>query len=350
MATIDLNIDPQDAGPSAASLRRFVNRVMTSVGPVVAAVFFAIIVVNLFYETRTEYFTSKSNYDRTNYAESIKQLRSAGDVELTVSDKTLSLLSAEFGWQYVLLGLGTLYESPQSGLNLIATISLGIFTLFCLRYRTPWYLTFLFLLNPIVIDLVMCQPRSALALAVLMLAHMSGRRIGYLLGGLLAQSIHFSSVIFIAVYVVAQYVSGRLPLYSYNIKKVLVVCAGVLVALFVLLGRALLLSMTGDSRFAVEYGSSTLFYSLFWFCLLFALILLPKYAGKSSWQYYYAVFVLTLFLIFTVTRFYNTRFIALAFPIILNSINDMPPHARYLSYAALFSYQCVQYYYWLFVA
>ena len=321
-------------------------RETTDLWMVAAAAVFAIAVVIFFSEVRSDYFSS--NYDRSNYVDRIEYLQGVDAVDLISFNTVLSLLSAELGWQYVLFIIGHLLQSPENGLNLIAVISLWIFAVFCLRYHTSPYITFLFLLNPIVIDLVMCQSRSALALAILMLAHMSGRRFWFLIGAVVAQSIHFSAIVFVAIYVLSRYVSANLPLFSYSIKKSVVMGGGVLFAYLILFGRNAFLVLSGDYRGLIEYGSSSILYFLFWFYLLFMLVLLPKNAGRRSWQYFYAICILTLSLIFTLANFYNTRFIALTFPIILNSISDMTRPVQYLLYAGLFLYQSVQYYYWIF--
>lgn len=322
----------------------------TTLMMVVLAMFFAIIAILFAREIKSDLFSSATNDDRFNYVERINYLKKTGAVDDIPSDNIISLVTSELGWQYLLLGITFFFEHPENGLNLISVISLSVFTLFCLRYRTPPYITFIFLLNPIVIDLVVCQLRSALALAILLLTQMSGRKTWYLIGGLIAQFFHFSAVIFIVIYVLAQYISANLFLFSFSVKKLIAVGGGILLALSVLFGRAFFLSMTGDYRFGADYPSSSIQYSFFWFCLLFSLVLLTKKSGKWSWQYYYAIFILSFFLILSLARFYNARFIALTFPVILNSIKDMPFSIQYLLYGSLFLYQIVQYYYWLYVA
>jgi len=313
---------------------------------VILAAAFAIIVVNYFSEVRSDRFP-----DRDLYLEKIPSLISLDDKYDIPTDNVFRILFSEIGWRYLLISVGLHFDDFERGLNLISFVTLFIFTLFCIQYRKPRYITFIFLLNPIVIDLVMSQQRSAFAMAVfmtgLMLSRLTGKRALLLVGGLTAQSIHFTFIIFFAIYMLAQYLSTKFLSYNFNVRKIFAVGCGILLSLSILFSRTMLYNLSDNYKFVLDYGSSTVLSSFFWFCLLLALIVLSKRKAVRSWQYCYAIVLLTLFIIFTLSNFYNTRFLALSFPIILNSLRDTTKSAQPLLYAGLLIYQCALYSYWL---
>ena len=100
----------------------------------------------------------------------------AGD---TTKDFTgIYFLFSEALWYFILIQLPFLFNDVQNGLSFISFISLLVYSFYTFRHANI-FISFILLLNPIFIDLIMSQIRIAFAFAILLLAYMLIKKVKY---------------------------------------------------------------------------------------------------------------------------------------------------------------------------
>jgi hypothetical protein len=315
----------------------------------IVSLVFSILTVTFFLFFETDRFSVADFPDRLNYIDRLNVVQQLEyNAEIQVLSSLFSYLSAEIGWQLVFSFSLQFFDSPETIMNVLGVFSLALFGLFCLRNKSTPYYYLLFLLNPLVIDLVLGQARSACAMAILFAGFMGGKRTVLIVCIILAQSIHFTSIIFVAIFLAAQFIV-RLDHASLWQKTTCSLLVGLGLSLSIVIAADLFFIFTDNHRTQSAYGSSTWLFSLFWILLLPTLIMFAQKRCNKSWEYHYVISILALFFVFTVAETYNARFLAMAFPILMNSMSLIRGNIRILVTLLLSFYQGVQYYYYFII-
>jgi len=261
----------------------------------------------------------------------------------------LSLIFSEPVWGLIVLVASVYLDDPELLYFCVSLISILVIATFVLVHSNSPALL-IFLLNPLIIDLVFSQIRSALALSLLLCAvmHSKGRLVGVILVTL-ACLIHTSMIVLIGIYVAAKLISRiRMPSGSL-IRFGMVLFVALVVALVLSFGREALLTGVEDRRAIYLNSSSSIMYLGFWSCaaliLLFSRLITGVY--KSSWMVFFvAIFFFTSFFM-GLAGVNGTRFVSLSIPLFIVTISFCEPRRRLPLFSSLFGFQLIQYAYWV---
>lgn len=249
-------------------------------------------------------------------------------------DNLVSYFSYEFFWATLIdFTSNSKYLHYESLFQIISTLSLSAFAV--LLARRTHLLALIFLLNPIIIDLIYSQLRLSLALSILMWLIILRIRAWYIFlpFAAVATMIHTAMVIFVAAHFVASVTaSGALRhSWSEHRRMIVLVLFGFSVGILVGPLRELILSAIGDRRADYADASSSLVYLSFWIFLFISLIV-DQSRTLRSYESRYAVAILGIVFINVFTGFYSLRFLAAIFPfLIVSTFNVFGKHSIFIS-------------------
>lgn len=225
-------------------------------------------------------------------------------------------LTLEPLWHYVVEGLLSLGFSTLDAFKVVSIFSCFLVCYFLLS-QTNNYLILIFLINPIFVDLVVGQLRSALSLALLLVGFTSRREWPRVLAFLLASFVHTSGLLFGAIYY--GYMLVMKPNFVSSIKYSKAFWIGVAIALSVFyeLTRQIFLTVLDDRRAEtlLDYQSGALF-GIGWLSFVISHFVLDK---KKVANFPFAFYVINVmfFLGSALTGSYASRYIAVAYPMLL---------------------------------
>ncbi|MYM82946.1 hypothetical protein GTP44_13385 [Duganella sp. FT50W] len=255
-------------------------------------------------------------------------------------------VSSEPLWGKMLLLIGSTFDQPMTGLLIVSFCCIAVFsTLTFSRFNIA--LGTFFLLNPLVVDLIMSQVRSALSVSILLIAFNTKRRVLVIALVGTAVLIHTIGFVLVTTYVFCHFAVRLEKKFGYRLAALATLAYATLIAMALSIGRAAILEGSGDRR--IEYGTDTnsVAYLIFWFALGIALMLTKRdQEAQKTWSDHYAIVVLTLPFLMMALGANGIRFVALGFPLILHALGNRTERIRNILLGALFSYQLVQYYYW----
>ena len=255
-------------------------------------------------------------------------------------------------WLYIMTLIGEFFYRPMDGLILVSFFCTTVITFF-LCGRVNLFLASFFLYNPLVVDLLMAQVRSAFAASLCLIALMINKRLISLILVLIAFSVHSSMFIVFGVYSIAKFLESKRNSSNYKQLGITALFFGLVLGNTFGGGRAFLQDVTGDRRFTPpdpEHQSSLLFVS-YWMLLAIALALpfIQRYDDKirEYWTSYYSIVILSIPFITTFYTMETIRFIPLCFPILLYSMYTYTAPVRALLMGSMFVYQLVHYTYYI---
>ncbi|WBL63469.1 hypothetical protein [Thauera sp. WB-2] len=259
----------------------------------------------------------------------------------------LSYYTNEFLWHF---GVGLLLASGVELADVFLVISFILyfsFGLLVLREKSPWAL--LLIVNPLVVDFAFSQLRLALAVSLLIWSYLSYGRCRTLSSVFLIASlfIHSATAIFVAIYFVVRFLSWAS---GYSNLKVSVEFAvlfftGALISIAIGPLREVILSAIGDRRVDYPDMASSVQYSLFWIGLLGMSFVFAKNVIQSEVNRY-AIVIISIVAVNVLHGGYSTRFLAAAFPFLLNLVLSFGGAARFVPWFFGF-YAGLQWLYWL---
>ncbi len=226
----------------------------------------------------------------------------------------IGYLTSEPIWAYFLNFIVLVFPNPDSGLIVVSQICIFVYSLYLIN-KVNNYFILIFLLNPMIVDLMMSQLRSVFAFSLLLIALLNGKKIVKIVFVCIASLVHTSIPIFAVVYII----SLNLYRFEYKVDRRYLSLFAALVALIIAFlignGRTLILSAIEDRRADYEVAKNSYLYLSYWFALAIAFIYLSRnYFKKWAWYCYFAIFFLVLPMFM---RFFETdgiRFVALIFP------------------------------------
>jgi hypothetical protein len=206
--------------------------------------------------------------------------------------------------------------------SVISFLTVFVFSVCVVSQAGIWYL--LFLINPLVIDLAFSQMRFSLAITILYLTASLDSRYLKLLLALCAFFIHTASVLIVFSYLICELTARQRLRFGWSTNRVffsLTIVALMLVLLMGPVGNAILKAL-GDRRADYINLSSGAFITVFWFLYLsyygaqIKTLFIKPYAMLSY------LFIL-LFVLLSVFDMYGSRFLALAYPLIIVTASKM---------------------------
>lgn len=280
--------------------------------------------------------------DVINYLARINDLLRYPEIMDLSRSSLQELLFSERIWDYLLLMVGTHFEDKLIGFKILGVIALFNYTYFLRKYL-PWSIILLFLLNPLFIDLINSQTRSALAFSLFLLINRVPNKYGQLALLLVCPFIHFST--YLLFFLVGIYwVLNKINWEKYIIR------IAIIGALLFSLAYFLMLNISAIDK--TLYESSSIVYTGIW--LIPIGINLRNYHTKNTLDLpplYFFVFTFfsAIFLLSPIFNLYGSRFFALVLPLLLVVTYGLPTNFRRVVFILIFINQVVQFYYWLFI-
>ena len=246
-------------------------------------------------------------------------------------------------WKFAVVFWSQFGLMPDTFLDIVSFLTLFSITFFLLGFCNPFFVCF-FLVNPLIVDLVMAQQRSALALSFFIIWLSLDNKIArffIVLAGLLT---HLLFALFITGHFIAKTVSKVAGLEPRSWNRLLQFIIIFVAAIISLLGKDVIFLLLGDSRVESSSGSSSLIYGLFWLCMIFYLI---AFNYQKDWISSFVLFFISLFIVATLLDVYSLRYLSVVFPFFLIALSQARLDKALLSYLLMFAYSLTQWMYWL---
>lgn len=287
--------------------------------------------------------------DRLNYIGIVNNIR-FGETELYSIQQFNYLEGFKFlfhepVWYETIKALSLIFDDDNLVLQLISYFSIVVYALFIFQ-RVNIFLGSLFLLNPLILDLVISQIRNAFALALILLACLIRRRSIAIIFQIVSMFVHSASIPIIFVFWIAK----RVTVKSWN-RRVMGFTAffiGLFVAFILAVPRQYILGWADDSRAIYDAGSSSLLYMMYWILMVVYLIFTPSRSPKQmeDSEYVGISLVATAFFL-SVFSVYGVRFISLSIPFLLVGISYRSYQKQLELYSTFILYQVILYLFWL---
>lgn len=258
----------------------------------------------------------------------------------------LEVMVSEPLWRYAMLFIGLFFDESINGFLLISFFCITTYAYF-LFGRVNIFLASFFLLNPLVIDLVMSQIRSALAIALCLVALMIKKRSFGLILIVIAGLIHTAIFIIPVVYIFAKLLERVQSKFDYKLCGLFAICLGLAIAVLLSSGREIILGLVGDRRAEYDVEASSILYLGYWMLLALALLFArDRNRFADGWSSYFSIVILSMPFFMGILSTNGSRFLALGFPVVLYSMVTRVSPTREVLIGSLFFYQLVQYVYW----
>jgi hypothetical protein len=282
--------------------------------------------------------------DLDNYLDAIGLVTS---VQVLDELSGLAWLFAEPGWTFIQLLIALFAQDPVQALLALSWLCAIAFLWFMHR-RAGAALSLIVMFNPLVIDLVFSQVRSAFALALLFLSLGCRNRLMKLALVVYACTVHSVSLILIGCYVVAVALERSSALRTRLLKGIACIGVAVVLAWTLSYGRDALFSAIGDRRAEYDVDSGSVLFVSFWMLWAMAAIAARKVLFCASWHWSDGLVIMLLSTAFFMTLF-NTnglRFVSLTLPLLACNLNLARPALKMGATAFLIAHQAVQFMYW----
>ena len=290
--------------------------------------------------------------DLQNYKNVILETSLYGIQFLDGSLGTLSIIFREPAWHLLVLIYSIFSYDSIYFIYTVSAFSIFIFSKFTLDHtKNPIWI--IFLLNPMFIDLVLSQIRSALAMSLLLLAYTIKKPVLKIILSISATLVHSSMFIVLGIYMISIYLA-RIKFHTQkNINQLLKVFTtlmiAIVLALIISFGLDIILNFLGDRRFGNQEGSASVSFVFFWF-VSGLLILFGKFKVNSlnnQWMVYFTSLMFTMAIFMAIFSAPSQRFIAFAIPIFLSCISFCQMSVKILIFILFIIQTSIQFYYWL---
>jgi len=272
--------------------------------------------------------------DIGNYLTRIEYLHRGGTEAI---HSGISWIISEPLWKYIIIAIGFTFDDYRLALYLISILIVFLYGLFIFK-RVDYYIGMIFLFNPIFINLVMAQIRSALAFAILLLAYDLKSKIWSTILAIMAFLIHASMPVFIFIYFLLSKLNQKVSPRKFYLITII---TAFFFALFMRYGVDILLTIIGDRHagYTNVIRGASLSYSVVWFAI--GLVIATFATFKNDNERIIAGYAITMTSFFFFSSLLGTfaqRYIALTMPFIIISISYLPKHFKQGTYVVLFLY------------
>ncbi len=284
------------------------------------------------------------NPDTQNYLERIETLSNSPQQENFRNFP--QWVASEPLWRFILVLIGKYFNEPIHGLLAISFICIFIYMYF-MSEKVNVFVCAIFLINPLLINLVSFQNRSALAMALCLAALMVQHKISKLLLVLMASLTHSAAFIILIVYYFSRYLAhSKNDLNLFRMSLIALVCA-LFLSVILTEGREIILSAIGDRRAEYSARSSSFMFLGYWIFLSLCIVFTRREDYfKDSWIDFYLIIMLSLPFFMRIFSGEGVRFIALSIPLLACAIWKRPKPVRDVLLLSFICYECVQYLYW----
>ena len=272
--------------------------------------------------------------DITNYINRIEYLYAGGNEAVHVG---IAWLLNEPLWKYIIIAIGYIFDDYRLALYLISIIIVFLYANFLFK-RVPYYIGMIFLFNPIFIDLVMAQVRSAFAFALLLLAYDLRSKKWAIVIASASFFIHTSMPLFVLIYFLLKKLNETVDAKKYYL---ITIFAAFIIAVFIRYGVDILLSLLGDRRAGYDtiIEGASISYSIVWFAIGLIIATFATFKDeKDRIIAGYAITMTSFFFFSSLMGSFAQRFVALTLPLIIISINYLPKHYKQGTYLMLWFY------------
>jgi len=258
----------------------------------------------------------------------------------------LQWLTSEPLWKYIIMQLANIFDDYRLAMYWVSFVSLALHASFLFR-RVPVLIAFIFLVNPMSVDLMMAQVRIALAFGLVLVAYdLESKKVAIPLL-IAATLIHASMPIFIGMYYILYQLNQRV-----EPKKLYLVALGMglLMALFMKFGMNPILHFIGDRRadYANDSVVSTISYSMIWILVSGLIATFANFSNeKERIVATYVIVFMSFFFFASTLGVFGKRYVAVNMVVILASIGLLPKHFKEWTYVLLFSYNIYLFKFWL---
>ncbi len=286
--------------------------------------------------------------DIPNYLERIVYLRRGGD---EAEYWGISWLFSEPLWKEIIIFIGLVFEDYRSVLYLISLMITFVYVSFLIK-RVNVFLIFIFLCNPMLVNLFIEQIRISFAFALVLIVYNMVEERGYmkLSDGILllaAFLIHTAMLVFYALFFLLYKLNERVEEKKYYFIALIV---ALFWAIFMKYGADIILMMVGDRR--ANYGkiieASSLAFSISWFIIAMILATFAEFRHKKErLMVAYAISIMSFFFFSSILGMFAARYVAVIAPFIIIAIGYLPKHIKQGTYLFLLAYNIFAFKYWL---
>ncbi len=287
--------------------------------------------------------------DLVNYRTRIYELQDYGMRYFVWENSVVGWLRYEFLWFYTLALVAYNNIHPDIFIATIAGVSAFLTHSFLSRYLGVLLATIV-LLNPITIDLLSSQIRSAVAFALFLgLIHWRfPGRLDWL------RIILFLPLLFIhtGLFLILGFFAGsiaiaRTQLISPQQKVLATAAAAVILTLSIAYLLPSIVEVTEDRRSLSQYGLKSPAYLMYWFICAGALIVSINQDLSTRWEYFFALVICLTAPLLEIAGLPGFRFIALAIPVIFAAFAGLRGIIMHGLLFATLAYQFLLIIYWV---
>jgi hypothetical protein len=249
----------------------------------------------------------------------------------------ISWLFTEPIWKYIIIAIGFAFDDYRLALYIISIIIVFLYSIFLFK-RVEYYIGMIFLFNPMFIDLVMAQIRSAFAFALLLLAYdLSSKRWATVVA-IISFLIHASMPLFIVIYFLLSKLNKAVTPKKYYLFTIF---TALLFAIFMRYGIDILLTLIGDRHAGYKdvIAGASLSYSIIWFTIGIIVAIFATFKNeKERIIAGYAITMTSFFFFSSIMGNFAQRYVALTIPLIIISVGYLPKHYKQGTYVLFFMY------------
>lgn len=293
--------------------------------------------------------------DKANYIKSLNYFDGGYNLYIFDDLSFLSWITDELTWSYLLYYISKSSNDYDFSLSLMSFVIVFISFLFILKKSsnvnfTVIFLISIFFLNPLYVDFVISQIRSAFALTVflaIVMMYDNFKKNAFLLLLLIVPTIHTAGIFLVIPYLVYLFMipgntnkSGFYRCISYII--------GLATGFFMTFGWEMILSYFGDRRAEYSDISSSFVFMSFWMLSGLFLIIFETNEKSSRFLIFIGLFFLGIATINTLLGSYASRFIAISYIFIVYLfLHIRNKHAQMFIILCYLIFATLQWIYWL---
>lgn len=287
--------------------------------------------------------------DLVNYTTRIYLLKDFGKHYFVWEDSLTGWLKFEYLWFSLLAFVSDQDIEPIVFIKTITLISAFLTYRFLAGYiGVAW--SFVVLANPITIDLLSSQIRSAFAFSIFLLAvgMRTGTKLDWIKYPLFAclPFIHSGMHLLLLIYASCISMAHR-NWFRPAVETCITIIVAIITAVFIARYLPAVAEIAEDRRALVQYATKSAAYLSFWF--LFGAALMISYNRENSrrWEYYFAMSICIMGPLIELMSTPGFRFVALAVPVIFAAFPYMKGIVRDGMIIASPLYYILLYYYWV---
>ena len=289
--------------------------------------------------------------DKSNYIKSLTSFNGGYNSYIFNDLNLLNWFTDELTWSYLLYYISKYSSNYNFSLSLMSFAIVFVSFLFIINKSANVNLTVIFLIsiffiNPLYVDFVISQIRSAFALTVFMMTVMLYEKFEkniFLLLLLIVPTIHTAGVFLVIPYFIYLFIMR-----GNKNNRYLPYAIGLVTGLIMTLGWNLILSYFGDRRAEYSDISSSFIFMSFWILSGFFLMIFETNKKSSNLLVFLGLFFIGIATINTLLGSYASRFIAISYVfIVYNFLHIKNKNAQMFVILCYLIFATLQWIYWL---